>query len=285
MELEGQGWGPTWGAWWEVVTSANLTSNDRATSPTISVRISNTVPFHTFGPLADQDFRMSALFRFFQNGLKNKMAKEEVKIERMEESDSESEEEFVLAKSHTENSSEPDEMVVPLEKPKEEVNTGEGEAQDKMNKEAIATSTDRSKTSFLEATIADISSGEASCSPKANKAPLGDETLLGQMWGKYNKQADMTNFQDTTLRKVLSDAVLSPEMKSPAEKRAAGDKTLTSALWGKFDAQADQTNYQDTSLCQILAKVTVSPEQKEGRLGEKTMLRNLWSKVIMVFMR
>ena len=213
------------------------------------------------------------------------MAKEEVKIERMEESDSESEEEFVLAKSHTENSSEPDEMVVPLEKPKEEVNTGEGEAQDKMNKEAIATSTDRSTISYLDATVADISSGEASCSPKANKAPLGDETLLGQMWGKYNKQADMTNFQDTTLRKVLSDAVLSPEMKSTAEKRAAGDKTLTSALWGKFDAQADQTNYQDTSLCQILAKVTVSPEQKEGKLGEKTMLRNLWSKVIMVFMR
>ena len=91
----------------------------------------------------------------------------------------------------------------------------------------------------------------------------------------------MTNFQDTTLRKVLSDAILSPEMKSTAEKGAAGDKTLTSALWGKFDAQADQTNYQDTSLCQILAKVTMSPEQKEGRLGEKTMLRNLWSKVIM----
>ena len=212
------------------------------------------------------------------------MAKEEVKIEKMEESDSESEEEFVLAKSHTENSSESDEMVVPSEKPKEEVKTGEGEAQDKMNKEAIATSRDRSTTSSLEATIADISSDEASCFPKANKAPLGDETLLGQIWGKYNKQADMTHFQDTTLKKVLSDAVLSPEMKSTAEKRAAGDKTLTSALWGKFDAQADQTNYQDTSLCQILAKVTVSPEEKEGRLGEKTMLRNLWSKVIMVLM-
>ena len=216
------------------------------------------------------------------------MANEEVKIEKMEESDSESEEEFVLAKSHTENFSEPDvasdEMVVHLEKPKEEVNTGGGEAQDKMKKEAIATSTERSTSSFLEATIAEISSGEASCSPKANKAPLGDETLLGQMWGKYNKQADMTHFQDTTLRKVLSDAVLSPEMRSTAEKRAAGDKTLTSALWGKFDAQADQTNYEDTSLCQILAKVTVSPEQKEGRLGEKTMLRNLWSKVIMVLM-
>ena len=206
----------------------------------------------------------------------------------MEASDSESEDEFVLAKSHTENSSEPDvasdEMVVQSEKPKMDVKTGEEEAQDKMNKEAVATSTDRSTISSLDATVAEISSGEASCSPKANKAPLGDETLLGQMWGKYNKQADMTHFQDTTLRKVLSDAVLSPEMTSTAEKGAAGDKTLTSALWGKFDAQADQTNYQDTSLCQILAKVTVSPEQKESGFGEKTMLRNLWSKVIMVFM-
>ena len=58
----------------------------------------------------------------------------------MEESDSESEEEFVLAKSHTENSSEPDvasdEMVVQSEKPTMDVNTGEGEAQDMMNKEA-----------------------------------------------------------------------------------------------------------------------------------------------------
>ena len=74
--------GLTWGAGWEVVRSANLTSSDRATSPSDLFEFPTQFPFILLGiTLADQDYRMSALFRFFQNGLQNKMAKEEEKIE------------------------------------------------------------------------------------------------------------------------------------------------------------------------------------------------------------
>ena len=149
-----------------------------------------------------------------------------------------------------------------------------GEVWERMNRQANTTSS----SGFQDTTLAKVLS-EATLSP-------GDNTLAGQMWRKYDAQADATHFQDTSLARVLSDAVpqSSEETKSSDGQTASdGDKTL---LWRRYNEQADTTHFQDTTLCQILAKVVVSPENKsatEGKklsqMGDKTMLNNMWADV------
>ena len=205
----------------------------------------------------------------------------------MDEEEEDDEEVFVLANSQTEKSQEEDnedELIVLYDKSKEEMETktadmdspkrvGDatmtGEVWERMNRQANITS-----SGFHDTTLAKVLS-EATLSP-------GDNTVAGQMWSKYNAQADATHFQDTSLARVLSDAVpQSPETKSSDGQ--TGDKTL---LWRRYNEQADATHFQDTTLCQILAKVAVSPENKsiaEGKklpqMGDKTMLNNMWADV------
>ena len=207
----------------------------------------------------------------------------------MDMDEEEDEEVFVLANSQTEESKEEDnadEIIVLYEKSKKEMEiktpqkrvgdaTMTGEVWERMNRQANTTS---SSSGFQDTTLAKVLS-EATLSP-------GDNTLAGQMWRKYDAQADATHFQDTSLARVVSDAVpqSSEETKSSDGQTASdGDKTL---LWRRYNEQADTTHFQDTTLCQILAKVVVSPENKsatEGKklsqMGDKTMLNNMWADV------
>ena len=146
-----------------------------------------------------------------------------------------------------------------------------------MNNQANITS------GFQDTTLARVLS-KAVLSPKIDGG-LGDKTLAGEMWRKYDAQADTSRFQDTTLAKVLSEAVSSPEIKRNGQAAAAGDKTQ---LWRKYNEQADMTHFGDSTLGQILAKVVVSPENKSSEecrkgkkrmMGDKTMLNNMWNDV------
>ena len=260
---------------------------------------------------------MSALFRYLQNGLrrqlkedlpkdpvemvglgcmeeKNKNADKDKDVDENKDTDEEEEdgeEVFVLANSQTEESQEDDanDIIVLYEKSKGEVESIRATADDgspkrvgdatmtegvweRMNGQANITSSE-----FPNTTLAKILS-EAALSP-------GDNTLAGQMWRKFDEQADATHFQDTSLARVLSDAVpQSPEIKLSDGQTAPGDKTL---LWRKYNEQADTTHFQDTTLCQILAKVVVSPGDKsideskkdKTRMGDKTMLNKMWNDV------
>ena len=255
---------------------------------------------------------MSSLFRYFQNGFRSKVKddhaveldkigidpkqdfadkEEEIKDddkgkdENKDEDDEEQEDEdvFVLANSQTEEGEISLEIVYENTKPGQLERGGEntdvgspkmvgdgtlaGEVWERMNSQANVTS-----AAFQDTTLAKVLS-EAALSPVE-----GDKTML---WRKYNDQADASHFPDTTLCQVLSQAVLSPENK---ENTAPGDQSV---LWRKFNKQADMTNFQDTTLCQILDKAVVSPVSKTvdesmkrlSRMGDKTMLKNMWKNV------
>ena len=155
----------------------------------------------------------------------------------------EDEEVFVLAKSQTEESGEEDdEIVVLYEKSKDEMDDTE-----KANSDMG--------------------------SPKS----IGDATMAGEVWERMNGQANITSgFQDNTLDKVLSEASLSPKIKS-----ALGDKTLAGQIWRKYDAQADMTHFQDTTLSRVLSdEAFQSPEVKRDEKtspGDKTQLWNKYN--------